>query len=849
MQHVKDEKTGETLRTPVALKFMKHKSQYTTELNARANAKFSSEYVIMIIEAFDGESQAEYDSDFRFSAKKKGFEDYPFCIVMDVADNNLQRIILQQHIAGHDWDYIKLITKSLCGCLQHLHSRNIVHGDLKPLNIVLLNNGVRLIDFDASSRFVPEFDGHHSHSPVFASPPASASTGPLEPVTVMGIESGDVMDDHYLTVGRNSIDATSPGSDITRQHSPLDSSFENENEQADPHQVDHGEFAGAKYSSAYLPPELFFEKSAGKVIVKSYTKSPTTGLPTGVRKRKMQTTHVNPSTGELDDIIYYDHPAGYSLVRASPAQDMWALGAILYLLCTGVTLFQASVEDNIPTADMLDVYNWTDANKEAKLSVVTDKYARNLLSLLLNADPNRRIGPDRVISHPFLSGKHPERLMGEEAKFDVFLSYRVDSDKAVVRRLCESLKAQELRVWLDQDCLQPGQPWEDGFCDGLVNSACFVCLLSKGAINHPTKPWQNFGQLEAGSRCDNVLLEWRLALELRDRQLVEGIFPVFIGDVSIGDNGEVAYSDYFGSGCHPRVLPDTPVHAVEAKLREHLGRQGLGLPLEPSMTVKDICGTITGNQGGFLSGQPDAALEVITQAVVAMRKAIRNRRSEDQTALRTETPGAPKMSMEERNDFLLEENQKLREENEALGSLRAELELLRHDHERLALAEMEIDRLNRELAKTTHSKDNTKPSDGPHHSQHTPYVSSFQKSRQSSFNANRSHRMDYHVPQNSAAINELGRIEEDDPARSSKRHIEMSGSIRATRQTSQPQTMSLHSMSHSSKTNNSSTHSLHGVRGTDTRANVSSRASPVSARIAGSDATQESHGGDATSSV
>ena len=48
-----------------------------------------------------------------------------------------------------------------------------------------------------------------------------------------------------------------------------------------------------------------------------------------------------------------------------------------------------------------------------------------------------------------------------------------------------------------------------------MTSTCFACLLSKCAINHPDKPWQNFTKLEPKSRCDNELLEWRLALELR----------------------------------------------------------------------------------------------------------------------------------------------------------------------------------------------------------------------------------------------------------------------------------------------------------------------------------------------
>eukprot|EP01040_Poterioochromonas_malhamensis_P025716 gene25716-32144_t len=46
----------------------------------------------------------------------------------------------------------------------------------------------------------------------------------------------------------------------------------------------------------------------------------------------------------------------------------------------------------------------------------------------------------------------------------------------------------------------------------------------------------------------------------------------------IGDkrpDGE--YSNYFSSGCNPNP-PDIVVHALESKLIDHLGREGLGSP-------------------------------------------------------------------------------------------------------------------------------------------------------------------------------------------------------------------------------------------------------------------------------
>ena len=70
----------------------------------------------------------------------------------------------------------------------------------------------------------------------------------------------------------------------------------------------------------------------------------------------------------------------------------------------------------------------------------------------------------------------------------------------------------------------------DGFCTGLAKSKVFVPLLSKEGINHPDKPWQNFSKLTETSPCDNVFLEYRMALDLCQRGLVDKVFPVFFPD-------------------------------------------------------------------------------------------------------------------------------------------------------------------------------------------------------------------------------------------------------------------------------------------------------------------------------
>ena len=178
---------------------------------------------------------------------------------------------------------------------------------------------------------------------------------------------------------------------------------------------------------------------------------------------------------------------------AAPSFDAWGLGVMLFHLITGQTLLHADASDNAADDGQLRISRmWTNEDKDVKLSRVPDRTARNLLSLLLHRSPNSRPQIAQVLQHPFLTGKEALRLPGEEAAFDVFISYRVASDRALAENLFNVLTAAGARVWFDVKCLQPGESWEDGFCSGLAQSSIFIPILSRGAI-------KNFSQLSPTS--------------------------------------------------------------------------------------------------------------------------------------------------------------------------------------------------------------------------------------------------------------------------------------------------------------------------------------------------------------
>ena len=200
-----------------------------------------------------------------------------------------------------------------------------------------------------------------------------------------------------------------------------------------------------------------------------------------------------------------------------------------------------------------------------------------------------------------------------EKNADIFLSYRVASDSAHVEAFHKQFTGLGLKVWWDKLCLLPGQNWEEGFCSGLLRSANFVCLLPKGAIRNPNNDRSNFEKLTASSPCDNVLLKWRLALELKERGMIDGVFPVMIGD----KGADRKYSR-FGFGDCTRNVPGVAVESVEHKISEHLDREGLRLPLQDTMTVSAVLSTVLSNKGGFIEVDFTDKLTSVCQTIKTM---------------------------------------------------------------------------------------------------------------------------------------------------------------------------------------------------------------------------------------
>jgi len=117
-------------------------------------------------------------------------------------------------------------------------------------------------------------------------------------------------------------------------------------------------------------------------------------------------------------------------------------------------------------------------------------------------------------------------------------------------------------------------------------------------------------ELQEISPADNVLLEHRMALELRELGLVEFIMPVFVGDVLDGTRHTFSAWSH-GSSC--------VVAAVEQKLKLHLSNQSLGEPVLEQQGAKTTLSTIFQNQGCFYNSSQSLE-QVADKITLVVRK-------------------------------------------------------------------------------------------------------------------------------------------------------------------------------------------------------------------------------------
>ena len=148
----------------VVIKFMRVESQYRREILIRKQGELSGSFVMSFCTGPDEAEFAASTENLTTSGGKVSLSGYKFGLVMPAADRSLDAIYRSER---PDIQRVRAIMYEVCLCLQHLHQNGIVHGDLKMLNVLRVNGGIRLIDMDAACRIGLDFVGNKFSSGEF----------------------------------------------------------------------------------------------------------------------------------------------------------------------------------------------------------------------------------------------------------------------------------------------------------------------------------------------------------------------------------------------------------------------------------------------------------------------------------------------------------------------------------------------------------------------------------------------------------------------------------------------------------------------------------------------------------
>ena len=208
------------------------------------------------------------------------------------------------------------------------------------------------------------------------------------------------------------------------------------------------------------------------------------------------------------------------------------------------------------------------------------------------------IGPAQTstsqLSTRFAAFLPPQGLL---AAYDVFISYRwtpgygagcMDTELAsklfdVINSYAVGSKGRRPDVFLDRHRLEEGRRFDFDFMTAMTNSTVVVPLVSWDALQRMLKVQPN----TPDRACDNVLLEWCLAMELLEQHRLKCVLPIMVGKIEGG-----VISNLFASG-EKEKLPHITCDPEIKKVREYLEKMGWRESARlRTMTVKGVVDSI-----------------------------------------------------------------------------------------------------------------------------------------------------------------------------------------------------------------------------------------------------------------
>ncbi|KAF0692747.1 Aste57867_16205 [Aphanomyces stellatus] len=292
----------------VALKFMRNKHEFEREFKVRhgLHPKF-------VLHMLPSASPDEIQRTLSTLKIHGGISvvDHPHMLVLPAADRSLQDIHDKEYVSENK---IRQMMEEVGRCLQHIHGRGIVHGDLKKLNILRAANRLQLIDMDAA------------------------------------------------TVGSD-------------------------------------QFAGGKWRSGILPPEMFYQLSESELDKYSrYWHGVDARVWDKVKPRgnSYVVKCFRTDNDTTDGILPYE------LEKTTPAMDMWAFGCLMFQMYSGEELVSTDRHQDATDRSIEMAASWSDkALRRGIRAKVRNETAGDLIERLLVLDPSKRLCAEDMFMHPY----------------------------------------------------------------------------------------------------------------------------------------------------------------------------------------------------------------------------------------------------------------------------------------------------------------------------------------------------------------------------------------------------------------------------------------------------------------
>eukprot|EP00984_Skeletonema_dohrnii_P011088 scaffold4399_cov75-Skeletonema_dohrnii-CCMP3373.AAC.4 len=356
----------------VVIKLMQSKDHWERECNARKDYELESKYVVSALPNIPSEeaiAKAVRNGEGGLGIIKKKYLDNIelgiYAIVMDAADRNMLQMFNQEQ---PKLDTIRVMLRQVFEAVQHVHEKNLMHGDIKMVNIVRfrIDNKLRLIDLDASAE-----------------------------ISVVEEES----------------------------------------------------FAGAKFSSAILPPEMIERIETDEKLEEfnKYWEDVDDDLfkkvaPKPYKKHGVERHYVVKSF-RTEDGKPVEEDLPFTLVEASRSIDLWSLGVLAFTLLTGESLIPSTRDDDCASgAAMHFLYSWgTRPEKLIELfNKIPDPAGRDLVSKLLQFDGTKRPPIATLLKDHYFFNQQNEDLLEKLTDINTALKDAAknrEDDRALLERM------------------------------------------------------------------------------------------------------------------------------------------------------------------------------------------------------------------------------------------------------------------------------------------------------------------------------------------------------------------------------------------------------------------------------